>query len=102
MTSNDALPLSEQAFLARTPDDAVLARVAVKGHVLGVQLEPQAMKNPMHVLAQRIMACTDVAYLQGQVAQRTQMEQARLDPVCYADLPTDQYLDDARARLRAV
>ena len=47
MTSNDNLPLSEQAFLARTPDDAVLVRVAVKGSILGVQLEPKAMRDNM-------------------------------------------------------
>ena len=48
MTSNDNLPLSEQAFLARTPDDAVLVRNAVKGHILGVQLEPKAMLDTMY------------------------------------------------------
>ncbi|WP_425004971.1 DUF2694 family protein [Mycolicibacterium sp. S3B2] len=100
MTSNDALPLSEQAFLARTADDAVLVRVAVKGFILGVQLEPKAMRDPMHELAQRIMACSDVAYLQGQVALRQQMEQAQLDPVCYTDFPTEGDLAAARDRLR--
>ena len=100
MTSNDNLPLSEQAFLARTPDDAVLVRVAVKGSILGVQLEPKAMRDNMHELAQRIMACADVAYLQGQVALRQQMEHAKLDPVCYADFPTEGDLAAARDRLR--
>lgn len=100
MTSDDALPLSEQAFLARTTDDAVLVRVAVKGFILGVQLEPKAMRVPMFELAQRVVACADVAYLQGQVALRQQMEQAQLDPVCYADFPTEGDLAAARERLR--
>ncbi|WP_094287359.1 DUF2694 family protein [Mycobacterium lehmannii] len=94
------VPLSEQAFIARTPDDAVLVRVAVKGCILGVQLEPKAMRYNMNELAQRIMACADVAYLQGQVALREQMEQAELDPVCYADFPTERDLAAARDRLR--
>lgn len=100
MTGDDALPLSEQAFLARTSDDAVLVRVAVKGSILGVQLEPKAMRENMHELAQRIVACADVAYLQGQVALRQQMERAQLDPVCYADFPTEGDLAAARDRLR--
>ena len=100
LTRNDALALSEQAFLARTSDDAVLVRVAVKGSILGVQLEPKAMRDNMHELAQRIMACADVAYLQGQVALRQQMEHAKLDPVCYADFPTEGDLAAARERLR--
>ena len=100
MINNDNLPLSEQAFLTRTRDDAVLVRNAVKGHILGVQLEPKAMRDPMFELAQRIVACADVAYLQGQVALREQMENAKLDPVCYADFPTQGDLSAARDRLR--
>ncbi len=98
--SRSDVPLSEQAFLARTFDDAVLVRVAVKGSILGVQLEPKAMHYAGHGLAQRIMACADVAYLQGQVALRQQMEHAKLDPVCYADFPTDEDLAAAREHLR--
>jgi hypothetical protein len=99
LNSSD-IPLSEQAFLARTVDDAVAVRVAVKGSILGVQLEPSAMRYAGHELAQRIMACADVAYLQGQVALREQMQQAKLDPVCYADFPTEGDLAAARERLR--
>lgn len=91
--------LSDQSFIASTPDGAVLVRVAVKGHVLGVQLEPRAMRRPGHEIAERIMACADVAYLEGQVALRRQWELAKVDPVCFEDMPTEGDLAAARARL---
>jgi hypothetical protein len=98
--SDDALSLSDQSFLAATPDGAVVVRVAVKGYILGVQLEPQVMSRSGHELAERIMACADVAYLQGQVALRQQMEQANVDPICYEGMPTEQELAASRERLR--
>lgn len=101
MTPNP-VSLSDQSFLATTPDGAVLVRVAVRGHILGVQLEPQVMHRPGHEIAERVMACADVAYLEGQVALRQQWEQARLDPVCYEGMPTDQDLAAAREKLRTL
>ena len=98
--SNGPVALSDQSFLAATPDGEVMVRVAVKGHVLGVQLEPEVMRRPGHEIAERIMACADVAYLQGQLALRQQMQQANVDPVCYEDMPVEQDLVAARERLR--
>lgn len=98
MTDETSLPLSERSFTASTPDGLVFVRVAVKGHVLGVQLEPGAMRAAGHELAERIMACADVAYLQGQVAVRGEWERARMfDAV--AGMPTERDLAAARERL---
>jgi Protein of unknown function (DUF2694) len=94
------LPLSEQSCTASTPDASVFVRVAVKGHVLGVQLEPASMNRPAHELAERIVACADVAYLQGQVAIRTEWERARLSLGSLAGMPTEGDLEVARQRLR--
>ena len=91
--------LSDRSYIASTPDGAVLVRVAVKGHVLGVQLEPAVMRRPGHEIAERIVACADVAYLEGQVALRRQWEQVNVDPMCFEGMPTDIELAAARARL---
>jgi len=55
LTDEHAVPLSDQSFTAATPDGSVFVRVAVRGHVLGVQLEPEAMGRPGHEIAERIM-----------------------------------------------
>lgn len=102
MTDDTALPLSERSFTASTPDGSVFVRVAVRGHVLGVQLEPAAMRYPGHELAERIMACADVAYLQGQVAVRRQWEQTGIDASSFADMPTEIDLAAAQERLRGL
>jgi hypothetical protein len=102
LTDHDELPLSAQSFIASTPDDLVFVRVAVLGHVLGVQLEPGIMEHTGSDIAQRIMACADVAYLQGQVALRGQWEEAGLDSVCFDDMPTESDLAAARTRLEAI
>ena len=99
MTDAHLVPLSDQSFTAATPDGAVFVRVAVRGHVLGVQLEPEAMARPGHQIAERIMACADVAYLQGQVAVRRQWEQAGIAADSFAALPTEEDLAAARQRL---
>jgi hypothetical protein len=80
----------------------VFVRVAVRGHVLGVQLEPGVMTHPGSEIAERIMACADVAYLQGQVALRSLWEDAGLDSACYDDMPTKSDLAAARERLEAL
>lgn len=102
MSEQNAVALSEQSFIASTPDDSVFVRVAVRGHVLGVQLEPGVMARPGREIAERIMACADVAYLQGQVALRKLWEQAALEPACFENMPTDGDLGAARERLEAM
>ena len=102
MSDDDALPLSDQSFIASTPDDLVFVRVAVRGHVLGVQLEPGVMARPGSEIAERIVACADVAYLQGQVALRSLWEEAGLDSVCVEDMPTEDDLSAARERLESL
>ena len=97
MSEQNAVALSEQSFIASTPDDSVFVRVAVRGHVLGVQLEPGVMARPGREIAERIMACADVAYLQGQVALRKLWEQAALEPACFENMPTDGDLGRAPA-----
>ena len=99
MTDEHAVPLSDQSFTASTPDGSVFVRVAVRGHVLGVQLEPEVMARPGHEIAKRIMACADVAYLQGQVAVRRQWEQAGIAADGFAGIPTEADLATARERL---
>ena len=99
MTDEHAVPLSDQSFTAATPDGSVFVRVAVRGHVLGVQLEPEAMGRPGHEIAERIMACADVAYFQGQVAVRRQWEQAGIATDDFAGIPTEADLAAARERL---
>ncbi len=96
------MPLSARSFIACTPDELVFVRVAVRGHVLGVQLEPGVMGQPGSEIAERIMACADVAYLQGQVALRSLWEEAGLDSVCTDGMPTDDDLAAARRRLEAM
>jgi hypothetical protein len=92
-------PLSEQSFTAATRDGTVFVRVAVRGHVLGVQIEPAAMKRSAYELAERIMACADVAYLQGQVAQRDEFERGHVAMDDIDDMPTERDLAAARDRL---
>lgn len=96
------MPLSAQSFIACTPDELVFVRVAVRGYVLGVQLEPGVMEHAGSEIAERIVACADVAYLQGQVALRSLWEEAGLDSVCIDDMPTDDDLTAARKRLEAM
>jgi hypothetical protein len=102
LSNDNALPLSGQSFTASTPDGSVFVRVAVRGHVLGVQLEPEAIRRPGHELAERIMACADVAYLQGQVAVRAEWERAHVAPECFDGMPTEQDLAAARERLKGM
>jgi len=101
-TDGDAVALSDQSFTASTTDGSVFVRVAVRGHVLGVQLEPAVMARPGHEIAERIMACADVAYLQGQVAVRAEWERAHVSPEGLHGMPTEADLAAARERLRGL
>jgi hypothetical protein len=102
LKDQNPVPLSEQSFIASTPDDSVFVRVAVRGHVLGVHLEPGVLAHPGHEIAERILACADVAYLQGQVALRSLWEQSGREPTCFEDMPTEDELAAARERLEAM
>ena len=102
MTDDSSLPLTEQSFTASTPDGSVFVRVSVRGHVLGVQLESGATARPGHELAERIIACADVAYLEGQVAVRTEWERARMAPDILEGMPTADDLAQARDRLKGL
>ena len=99
MTDEHAVALSDQSFTASTPDGSVFVRVAVRGHVLGVQLEPEVMTRPGHEIAERIVACADVAYLQGQVAVRAEWEKTGVAAECFEGMPTEADLTAARQRL---
>ena len=89
--------MSDESFTASTPDNTVFVRVAVAGHTLGVQIEPGALRLSAHTLAERIMACNDVAYLKGQLAIRAELQQAAI-PV--DDMPTEDDLAAAGRRLK--
>ena len=78
----------------------MFVRVAVRGHILGVQLEPLATRRSGHELAEAIMACADVAYLEGQVAVRAEWERARVSPDVLESMPTADELARAHERLR--
>lgn len=100
MSDDDSLRLADRSFTASTPDGSVFVRVAVRGHVLGVQVEPEAMRRPGRELAERIMAAADVAYLEGQIAIRDEFERAHVPLDDIDDMPTEQDLAAARKRLR--
>ena len=68
----------DQSFTASTPDNAVFVRVAVSGHTLGIQIEPEAMRLRAREIADRIMACNDVAYLKGQLLIRAELQRAAI------------------------
>ena len=87
----------DQSFTASTPDNAVFVRVAVSGHTLGIQIEPEAMRLRAREIADRIMACNDVAYLKGQLLIRAELQQAAI-PV--DDMPTEADLATAQRKLQ--
>ncbi len=91
--------MSEESFTASTPDNTVFVRVALAGHTLGVQIEPEAMRLPAYVIAERVVACNDVAYLKGQLVIRAELHQAAI-PV--DDMPTEVDLETAVRRLEAM
>ena len=96
----DETRTEEQSFAAATPDGSVVVRAAAAGQVLGVQLEASVMRRTGHEIAQRVMACAEAAYLEGQVRRRDQWAQAHVAPEAYESwMPTQADLSAARARL---
>lgn len=89
---------AERDYTAHTVDETVWVRVGGSGEVLGVQLEPAVMRRPGAQIAERIQACADVAWLEGQLALRREWEAEGLRELC-AEMPTQQDLDRARAHL---
>ena len=89
--------MNDESFTASTRDNTVFVRVAVAGHTLGVQIEPAAMRLPAEAIAERIIACNDVAYLKGQLVLRGELQQAAI-PV--DDMPSELDLAAAERRLR--
>ena len=100
MTDESSLPLRDRSFTAHTPDESVWVRVSLRGETR-VQLEPAAMRRPGHEVAERVMACADVAYLLGQLALRRELERAYLaDAAAAVDgMPTPSDLAAAQERL---
>ena len=88
--------MTEESFTAATPDNTIFVRVALAGHTLGVQIEPAAMRRPATEIAQGIMACNDVEYLNGQLVIRAELE-GRSIP--FDDMPTEQDLAAADRKL---
>lgn len=64
------------AFDQWCPDGTCYARVSVCGPTLGVQIEVSARALTGTQLAERLMACNDVAYIQGRVEIRKSFENA--------------------------
>jgi len=93
---------AERDYTAHTLDETVWVRVAGSGEVLGVQLEPAVMSRPGFQIAARIQACADVAYLEGQVAQRQEWEAGGVPREVFADWPSLADLEKARGHLRTL
>ncbi len=91
---------ADREYTAHTVDETVWVRVAGSGQVLGVQLEPSVMERRGHEIAERIQACADVAYFQGQVALRTEIEQRGAPQYALSWMATREDLIKAQARLR--
>ena len=91
---------ADREYTAHTLDETVWVRVAGSGQVLGVQLEPAVMERRGHEIAERIQACADAAYFEGQVALRTEFEQRGAPQYALTWMATREDLTKAQARLR--
>ena len=91
---------ADREYTAHTLDETVWVRVAGSGQVLGVQLEPAVMERRGHEIAERIQACADVAYFEGQAALRTELEQRGTPQYALTWMATAEDLAKAQARLR--
>jgi hypothetical protein len=86
------------AFEQWCPDGTCYTRVSAEGPTLGIQLEPSIQQLTGAQIAERVMACNDVAYLRGRLAMRTAFEK---DPGRYSldGLETQADLNAAIRRL---
>ncbi len=86
------------SFERWSPDGTCYARVAIGGATLGIQLEPSIQHLSGSQIAERIMACNDVAYLEGRLALRATFEQDS-DRFSLDGLETREDLNAALRRL---
>ena len=93
---------AEREYTANTVDETVWVRVAGSGQVLGVQLEPPVMGRSGREIAERIQACADVAYFEGQVALRAEFERRGAPADALGWMATPEDLERARARLASL
>ena len=86
------------AFEQWCPDGTCYTRVSAEGPTLGIQLEPSIHRLSGTQIAERLMACNDVAYLRGRLAMRAEFEK---DPSRYSldGLETQADLNAAIRRL---
>lgn len=99
MNSRSAHHSGPTAFEAWTPDGTCYARVSIHGPTLGVQLEPDIRQFPGEQVAERLIACNDVAYLKGRVATRKAVQKGSHSR-SLEGLETQAELDAATCRLR--
>ena len=90
---------ADRDYTASTLDQTVWVRVAGSGQILGVQLEPAVMDRRGPEIAERIQACHDVAYFEGQLELRAEFERRGAPADAISWMATRQDLDAARARL---
>jgi hypothetical protein len=93
---------ADREYTANTVDETVWVRVAGSGQVLGVQLEPPVMLRPGVEIAERIQACADVAYYEGQLDLRADLEGRGAPADTVSWMATRDDLERARARLRTL
>jgi hypothetical protein len=93
---------ADREYTAHTRDETVWVRVSGAGHVLGVQLEPEVMERRGHEIAERIQACADVAYLQGRLDERADLERIGRPAYALSFLPTREDLTKAQTRLMSL
>jgi hypothetical protein len=93
---------ADREYTASTVDETVWVRVAGSGQILGVQLEPPVMARPGREIAERIQACADVAYCEGQVDLRADFERRGAPADAISWMATREDLERARARLRSL
>jgi len=93
---------ADREYTAHTRDESVWVRVSGAGHVLGVQLEPGVMELRGPAIAERIQACADVAYLEGRLDERADLERIGRPQYALNFLPTHEDLAKARVRLMSL
>lgn len=97
-TTDDSIDVNRE-FTAHTADQLVWVRVLFTGRILGVQVEPAEMRRPGWQIAARIQACSDVAYLEGQVYHRKFIQSRGASEAAWDWMASDEELAAARDRL---